>query len=138
MITDNVISDRAELLNIIWYWWRICRKWLFCFFFFIQIIGKFVTSSGLEDNVFQSSMMNSGCIKGVLSESDYKHARLAHNVTCKALEHLLLSRFLTKVSRVNVFATRNAISRHISPMIKGVNYPFSLVIYFAIKSQSDS
>ena len=106
--------------------------------FFIQIIGKFVTSSGLEDNIFQSGMMNSECIKGVLSESDYKHVWLAHNVTSKALERLLLSRFLTKVSRANVFATRNAISRHISPMIKGVNYPFSLVIYFAIKSQSDS
>ena len=107
-------------------------------FFLIQIIGKFVTSYGLEDNVFQSGMMNSGCIKGVLSESNYKHAWLTHNVTSKALERLLLSRFLTKVSRVNVFATRNAISRHISPMIKGVNYPFSLVIYFTIKSQSDS
>lgn len=109
-----------------------------CSVFFIQIIGKFVTSSGLEDNIFQSGMMNSECIKGVLSESDYKHVWLAHNVTSKALERLLLSRFLTKVSRANVFATRNAISRHISPMIKGVNYPFSLVIYFAIKSQSDS
>ena len=39
-------------------------------FFLIQIIGKFVTSYGLEDNVFQSGMMNSGCIKGVLSESN--------------------------------------------------------------------
>lgn len=41
-----------------------------CSVFFIQIIGKFVTSSGLEDNIFQSGMMNSGCIKGVLSESN--------------------------------------------------------------------
>ena len=91
--------------------------------FFIQVIGNFLSGSGFEDMVFQSGMMKSGFIKGILLESDYNHAYIVH-VMSKALERLLLTRFLTEVSGVNMFTTRNAISYHISPMIKGVEYPF--------------
>ena len=35
--------------------------------------------------------------------------------------------FFNEVTGVNLFIARNAISRHITPIIKGVRYTFSLV-----------
>ena len=70
-------------------------------------------------------MMKSRCIKGVLLGSDNNQAWIVHNVMC--LERLLLTCFLTEVSGENMFTERNAISCHISPMIKGAEYPLPLV-----------
>ena len=52
--------------------------------------------------VFQSGMMKNGCIKGVLLGSDYNSAWIVRNVVSEALEHLLLTRFLTGVSGENI------------------------------------
>ena len=52
--------------------------------------------------VFQSGMMKNGCIKGVLLGSDYNSAWTVRNVVSEALEHLLLTRFLTGVSEENI------------------------------------
>ena len=52
--------------------------------------------------VFQSGMMKNGCIKGVLSGSDYNSAWIVRNVVSEALERLLLTRFLTEVSGENI------------------------------------
>ena len=72
-------------------------------------------------------MMNSRCMKGVLSESDYNHAWIAHNVMSEALERPLLTCFLTEVNGVNMFTATKVISRHVSSMIKGVEYRFPMV-----------
>ena len=72
-------------------------------------------------------MIKGRCIKDVLSESDYNHAWIVHNVMVEALERLLLIRFLTEVSGANMFTVRKVTSRHISPMIKGVEYTFPMV-----------
>ena len=71
-------------------------------------------------------MMKPRCIKGVLSESYYNHAWIGH-VMSQALERPLLTCFLTDVSGVNIFTAKKMISRHISPMIKGVEYRFPMV-----------
>ena len=47
-------------------------------------------------------MMKNGCIKSVFSESDYNGAWIVRNVVSEALEHLLLTCFLTEVSGENV------------------------------------
>ena len=87
-----------------------------------------MSGSGFENIAFESSMMKSGCVKGVLSRSDCNHAWIVHNVTFKALERLLVTCFLTAGSGINMFTARMAISRHISPMIKGTESLFQLVI----------
>ena len=92
------------------------------FFLFRYVAILYLSGSSFEDIVFQNGMMKSGCIKGVLSWSDYNHAWIVHNVMFKALQRLLLTRFLTEVSGVNVFAARNAITRYVSPMIKGAEF----------------
>ena len=71
---------------------------LFCS---VQVIGNLVCGSGFEDVVFQSGMMKNGCIKGVISESDYNSVWIVNNVVSEALEHLLVTRFLTEVSGEN-------------------------------------
>ena len=90
----------------------------------MQVIGNFVSGSGFEDIVFQSGMMKSGCIKGVLSGRDYNNTWIVHNVMSEALERLLVTCFLTEVSGVNLFIARSVISRHISLLIKRVEYLF--------------
>ena len=70
-------------------------------------------------------MINSRCIKGVLSESDYNQTWIVHNAMSEALERLLLTHFLTEVSGVNMFTASNRTSGHISTMIKGVEYHIS-------------
>ena len=70
-------------------------------------------------------MINSRCIKGVLSESDYNQTWIVHNAMSEALERLLLTHFLTEVSGVNMFTASNRTSGHISSMIKGVEYHIS-------------
>ena len=72
-------------------------------------------------------MMKSGCIKDVLSESDYNHAWIVGNVMSEVLERLLLTRLLTEVSGVNMFTARKVISCCITSMIKGIQYRFSIV-----------
>ena len=67
----------------------------------VQVIGNLVCGSSFEDVVFQSGMMN-GCIKNVLSGSDYNSAWIVHHVVSEALERPLLTRFLTKVSGENI------------------------------------
>ena len=68
----------------------------------VQVTGNRVYGSGIEDVVFQTSMMKNGCIKGVFSGSDYKSAWIVRSVVLEALEHLLLTRFLTEVSGENI------------------------------------
>lgn len=83
-------------------------------------------------------MINSRCIKGVLSESDYNQTWIVHNAMSEALE--LLTHFLTEVSGVNMFTASNRTSGHISSMIKGVEYPFAMVstIFHNQKSKSNT
>ena len=52
--------------------------------------------------VFQGGMIKSGCIKGVLSGSDYNSAWIVHNIFLEALERLLLTCFLAEVSGKNI------------------------------------
>ena len=53
--------------------------------------------------VFQSSIMKNGCIKGVLSGSDYNSAWIVYNVVSQALERLLVTRFsLRKVEKIYI------------------------------------
>ena len=95
--------------------------------FFYQVIDNFLSGSGFEDIVFQSGVMKSECVKGVLPGSDHNYTWIVHNVMSKPLQRLLLTRFLIELSGVNKFTARNTISCHTSPMIEGAKYPFLLV-----------
>ena len=75
---------------------------LLILFHSVQIIGNLVCGSGFEDVLFETGMTKNGCIKGVLSGSDYSSAWIVHNVVSEALESLLLTHFLTEVSGENI------------------------------------
>ena len=47
-------------------------------------------------------MMKNGCVKGVLSGSNYENAWIVYNVVSEAPERLLLTQFLTEVSGENI------------------------------------
>ena len=78
---------------------------LLLLFRFFQVIGNLLCRSDFEDVVFESGERKNGCIKSVLdlrsdlsSGSDYNSAWIVHNAVSKALERLLLTRFLTEES----------------------------------------
>ena len=68
-----------------------------------RVIGNSVSESGFKNIVFQASACPSGSINSIMIGSHYNRASFVHNILPKALERLLLTRFLCEVSFKNYF-----------------------------------
>ena len=63
---------------------------------YFQVLGTLVCDSGFEDVIFFSNICSSGSLQGALAGSHYKRAWFVHEIFAKALERLLLTRFLVE------------------------------------------
>ena len=62
-----------------------------------RCIGGILSLSGFEDVIFQAGLCSSGTINSILCRSHYNRAWSIHNIISKAVEQLLLIRFLSEV-----------------------------------------
>ena len=72
-----------------------------------QVLQTLVRGLGFEDVKFSSKICSSGSLQGVLAESHYNRAWFVHELFVKALERLLLTRFLVEEKPYIPVSVRN-------------------------------
>ena len=66
------------------------------FLSYFQVLRTLVCGFGFEDFKFSAKIYSSGSLQGVLAGSHYNRSWFVHELFAKALEQLLLTRFLVE------------------------------------------
>ena len=74
---------------------------LICAYF--KMIGKKMVSSGLTDILHEAGLVKEGTVKGVMNGKNYERGMICHKVMIETLEKLLLTCYLRKDNKTDIF-----------------------------------